>query len=133
MANKYRGRPLTILVCGGRDFNYPKVVASLVESTCYDLHGLSSSVPWSEWTLICGMARGADTAAYEWACEAGMPVEKYPALWAEHGKAAGFIRNALMLEEGKPDIVIAFPGGKGTAMMVDLAKKAGVEVINYND
>ena len=34
-------------------------------------------------------------------------------------------------EYGNPDLVIAFPGGKGTAMMVDLARKAGVEVKIY--
>jgi hypothetical protein len=34
-----------------------------------------------------------------------------------------------MLYEGKPDLVVAFPGGKGTAMMVDIATKAGVKVI----
>jgi hypothetical protein len=43
--------------------------------------------------------------------------------------AAGPIRNARMLEEGKPDIVIAFPGGRGTANMIEQAHAAGVEVV----
>jgi len=132
MANKFRGRPLKILVCGGRDFHYKGVVEALIESTCYDLHDVPGSVPWSEWSLICGMAKGVDTLAYEWASKAGMPVEKYPALWEEHGRSAGYIRNKLMLEDGQPDVVIAFPGGRGTAMMVEIAEKAGVEVINYD-
>jgi len=33
-----------------------------------------------------------------------------------------------MLQEGQPHVVIAFPGGKGTAHMIDLATKAGVTV-----
>lgn len=42
---------------------------------------------------------------------------------------AGFIRNKEMLVEGKPDLVIAFPGGNGTDNMIDLADKAGIKVI----
>jgi hypothetical protein len=44
------------------------------------------------------------------------------------GKAAGPIRNQRMIDEGKPDLVIAFPGGRGTADMVSRAKKAGIPV-----
>ena len=38
------------------------------------------------------------------------------------------IRNRRMLEEGRPDLVIAFPGGKGTANMVRIALQAGIQV-----
>jgi hypothetical protein len=38
-----------------------------------------------------------------------------------------------MLKEGKPDLVIAFPGGRGTDMMVGLAKDAGVEVLDLRN
>jgi hypothetical protein len=34
-----------------------------------------------------------------------------------------------MLNEGRPDLVVAFPGGKGTAGMMALARKADVPVI----
>jgi predicted Rossmann-fold nucleotide-binding protein len=50
--------------------------------------------------------------------------EDYPADWTKHGKSAGFVRNKQMLEEGKPDVVIAFPGGTGTAMMIKLVEEA---------
>ena len=36
---------------------------------------------------------------------------------------------ARMLEEGRPDLVIAFPGGRGTADLVARARRAGVEVM----
>ena len=52
----------------------------------------------------------------------------YPADWDTHGRGAGPIRNKQMLEEGKPDLVIAFPGGKGTANMIGQAKEAGIPV-----
>lgn len=57
-------------------------------------------------------------------------VEEYPADWARFGKSAGYLRNKQMLEEGKPDLVVAFPGGRGTANMIAIAMKAGVKVID---
>jgi hypothetical protein len=38
-------------------------------------------------------------------------------------------RNQQMLDEGRPDLVVAFPGGAGTANMVKLARAIGCEVI----
>lgn len=57
----------------------------------------------------------------------GITVEPHPADWKRHGRAAGPIRNQKMLEE-KPEMVVAFPGGKGTADMVKKAGQAGIEV-----
>jgi hypothetical protein len=34
-----------------------------------------------------------------------------------------------MLDDGKPELVVAFPGGRGTADMMRRAREAGVEVI----
>jgi len=108
-----------VLVCGGRDFN-----ARDFAFACLDAHAASASV------VIHGGARGADTLAGEWAMKRQrVPVIVYHADWNAHGRSAGPIRNAKMLAEGKPDLVIAFPGGKGTAHMVSIARKAGVPVI----
>jgi hypothetical protein len=75
-----------------------------------------------------GGARGADALAGQWAQDRGVSQKRIPAEWIKHGRAAGHIRNAYMLLE-KPDLVIAFPGGTGTADMVRQAKKAGVCVV----
>lgn len=80
------------------------------------------------WVIISGMANGVDTVAIEWAVMNWCSLEEYPADWKQYGKAAGPIRNQRMLDEGKPDLVIAFPGGRGTADMVRKAKAAGIEV-----
>lgn len=106
-----------VLVCGGRGFDD----AALVERTLCDLRPAPS-------VIIEGGARGADKLARLWAQHYGADVETCPADWGAHGKAAGPIRNQRMLDEGKPDLVIAFPGGRGTADMVRRAKAAGVEV-----
>lgn len=78
--------------------------------------------------LIHGAARGADALAWEWARFMDVPAIACPADWRAHGRAAGPIRNAKMLAEHKPDAVIAFPGGAGTAHMVKIAREAGLPV-----
>lgn len=114
---------MRVLVCGGRDFGHPNTLEEdFIRLTLYQ------NLSYKD-VIIEGEARGVDLAARRFAEEHGLAFEAYPADWDKHGKAAGFIRNKEMLTKGKPDIVIAFPGGRGTAMMVELAKKAGVKVI----
>ncbi len=79
--------------------------------------------------IIHGGATGADTGADEWAVTNWVPVTEYKADWERYDYKAGHIRNQQMLVEGKPDIVMAFPGGNGTADMVSRARMAGVKVI----
>ena len=52
----------------------------------------------------------------------------FKAEWDKHGKGAGHIHNQQMIDEGKPDIVLAFPGNRGTADMIKRSKKAGLPV-----
>jgi predicted Rossmann-fold nucleotide-binding protein len=105
---------MRVLVCGGRDYDEWKSVArALVE--------LKPTV------VIQGGASGADRLAARWADINGVPIVTYPALWKQ-GKKAGPMRNAFMLQDGRPDIVLAFPGGRGTDGMVKLAEDAGVPV-----
>lgn len=79
--------------------------------------------------IIAGRARGVDTDVIGWAVGAWVPCTEYPADWKTHGRAAGPIRNQQMLDEGKPDVVIAFPGGRGTADMKQRARDSHIEVI----
>lgn len=109
-----------VLVCGGRDFGDYQLLARVLDQ----LHAESRFTK-----LIHGAAFGADRMAGHWAALRGIPVEAYPADWYAHGKSAGPIRNAMMLRLGKPDLVIAMPGGAGTADMVRKAIAAGTHVI----
>lgn len=85
--------------------------------------------------LIAGDATGADALALEWAHKNRIAATRFEADWAAHGKAAGPRRNAAMLREAQaccgvtPLVVVAFPGGAGTADMVRRATRAGVTVI----
>ncbi len=80
--------------------------------------------------VIEGGARGADRLAREWAQSRLIPMTTFDANWDTHGKVAGQIRNQQMLDEGKPELVVAFPLEKssGTWDMVRKARAAGVKV-----
>jgi hypothetical protein len=78
--------------------------------------------------IIHGGASGADRLAGEWAASRGIPVEVHPADWQKYGRAAGPIRNQQMIDR-KPDMVVAFPGGRGTADMVRRVRMAGIELV----
>ena len=119
---------MRVLVCGGRDFTDAELMENELNWVTNPVHGGKCS-----FEMINGCARGADTLALDWAERHGITVHKFPADWDKHGKRAGYIRNQQMLDEGKPDLVVAFPGGKGTAMMIQLAKKAGVKVIEISN
>lgn len=79
--------------------------------------------------LINGAAKGADRHALQWALRKGLTINSFCPDWKKLGKAAGPIRNQQMIDIGKPDLVVAFPGGAGTADMVQRAKAANIEVM----
>lgn len=116
---------MRVLVCGGRTF-YNKV---LFKRTMDKIH---AETPIT--LIIQGGASGADFLAKHWAkAVACVPQEEHKALWEGQGRSAGPIRNKMMLELGKPDLVVAFPGGKGTANMVKQALSKRVKVIEIKD
>lgn len=112
----------TWLICGGRTWDRHAF-------TFLTLDQLAAERGFPDF-VIDGKARGADSLGHEWALSRGLHGRRFPADWKTHGPAAGPIRNQRMLDEGKPTLVIAFPGGRGTADMVHRANKAGVEVVH---
>ncbi len=119
---------MRILVCGGRNFDDSTLVFATLDALFPSTDDIETWLPPSDTVIIHGGARGADLLGDSWAVTNWVRIEEYRADWEKYGKSAGYIRNKQMLVEGKPDLVIAFPGGKGTAMMVKIAKDAGIEV-----
>ena len=109
------------IVCGGRDFDDRQRLWDGLEA----FHNSEGRIT----ALAHGAAPGADSMAGQWAKDEGVPVYTYPARWKQEGKAAGPLRNQRMLEDFKPDVVIAFAGGRGTADMIRRAEAEGVRVI----
>ena len=111
---------MRILICGGRDPS--DEVCDAVWNWVME-HCEPGDV------VIHGAARGVDTQAMIAAQTLpGVKHLPFQADWHAHGKAAGPLRNQRMIDEGKPDRVVAFPGGRGTADMVRRAKAAGLSV-----
>ncbi|MES1265398.1 MAG: SLOG family protein, partial [Variovorax sp.] len=79
--------------------------------------------------LIEGGATGADNLARRWAIARGIAVATYRADWDRYQHRAVPVRNAQMLREGHPELVVAFKGGRGTAHMVTIAAAALVPVL----
>ena len=87
--------------------------------------------------LIQGGANGADTLAHQvWTRDYQLPSVTVPAPWDDHGKVAGQMRNHQMVVGNslaphavlEPDVVLAFPGGRGTAHCVERARYYNIEV-----
>lgn len=121
-------RSLVIAAGGGRDLAWPyqRIAAELLARTGgRPVH-----------LLLHGGARGADAAIGRAAHQLGWASLVMPAQWQRHGRAAGPIRNRELLEQAiaraeahsSPGyqasvLVVAFPGGTGTASLVQQARR----------
>ncbi len=113
---------MIILVCGSRTWSDHGIIFDKLESLPSDAD--------EDVLIIHGGASGADTIAASIAMGLGYGHRAYPADWNTHGKGAGPIRNQRMLDEGTPDIVLAFWDGesRGTLDMITRARRAGIPV-----
>lgn len=123
-----------VVVTGGRTYAtqpmYPNdEQAAKYEKEASDLERALDALQPSE--MGEGGAKGMDAASREWALTniRKIPCRQYEANWALHGKLAGHIRNGHMLDQFKPDYVLAGPGGAGTANCVASAKQRGIPVV----
>lgn len=108
---------MRVIVCGGRKFNDETLVRQVLDDHPIEV-------------LINGACRGADLLSSAWARRTGTIYAEVPALWETFGKAAGHMRNYTMITRfGDIDLVIAFPGGPGTASMIRIARQKGIEVL----
>lgn len=145
---------MRVIICGGRNIGVPTEVfheASDLFRVFVHLNRIHANTPIS--AVIEGGQRtwekgrivgGADYLAWEWAARNEIECITVEAEWhnlshpdsrirtsaggRRYDANAGPRRNTKMLAL-KPDAVIAFPGGAGTADMIRQARTAGVQVI----
>lgn len=132
----------TMLVCGGRWYGripimMPPGSLSAIERAAKEAFMMREALDHlarerGVLEVISGGATGADAIAHEWAISRSLRSTVIRADWKMFGRAAGPIRNKRMIDL-KPNFVVAFTGGKGTAGMVQIARDAGVEVIDRRD
>ena len=111
---------MRVLICGGRDFTDRTELYT-------ELDRLHSEHVFE--TVIVGGIHGADALTIAWAQDRGIATQVFTAEWNRFGSKSGPLRNARMLAEGRPDLVVAFPGDRGTANLVKQAKAAGIWVL----
>lgn len=70
--------------------------------------------------VICGCARGADSAGRNWAYANNIPVNEMPAAWGVHGKSAGYKRNREMGLIADAAIVLWDGQSKGSKHMINI-------------
>jgi hypothetical protein len=129
---------MRVLIYGGRDFGNVRAGNLSPEELerrsaeyrlGYDF--LTSLFPHRDVAVIQGGAPGADALGADWAVCSEVALTTFRADWSRWGRAAGPMRNARMLEEGRPDMAVEFPGGRGTADMRKRLKAAGVPIHEF--
>ena len=115
---------MKVIIAGSRNFDDYELLCQKADKI------LSKQ---SEVEIVSGAAKGADKLGERYAEERGYPVKRFPADWGNHGKCAGYIRNAEMAMYA--DALIAFwnQNSSGTKHMIDLGElyELKVRVIKY--
>lgn len=112
---------MKVLVTGSRNYTDIKFVRDTLDK----LHK-----EYNFTVLIEGGASGVDYIAGSWANDvANVDHVVVKAEWNKYGPSAGYRRNQRMIDDYQPDIVVAFPGGKGTKDMIQRSEQAGLPVI----
>lgn len=113
--------PMIILVTGGRKY-------ADVNAVYTTLDAVIGVKPPERVILVQGGAKGADKIAKQWAKDRLVHCAQVDAYWDLLPTMAGTRRNSGMLLL-KPDILVAFPGGRGTADMKTKARAAGIQMV----
>lgn len=133
---------MRVIIAGGRDFGTKSPLARSMALHRIDraMNAIAgntgeSAPDWRGWSVVCGLAAGADQLGAEWAEQNGVAVAEFPAKWVRPDgtpdRGAGFKRNLEMAKNA--DALIAFWDGqsKGTKNMIDQALQHGLEVHVY--
>jgi hypothetical protein len=84
--------------------------------------------------IVQGGATGADFLAKQYAITHRIEYDTIEAEWDIHGRSAGPKRNQEMLNKHPNiELVVAFPGNKGTADMVRRAQKQNIKILKIEE
>ncbi len=109
---------MNIAIIGGRDFTDYELVKETIK-----LFETEEGILIKDFThIVSGGAKGADSLAKKFANEFGIPLIEHFPNWEKYKKAAGYIRNELIINDS--DVVFAFWDGKskGTKNSIDIAR-----------
>lgn len=107
---------MKLMICGSRSIQNSSWVFNHIKD-CIKTFNTSTI------TIIEGEARGVDTIAKLFAKRHNIPIESYPADWDKYGKAAGYIRNEIMVKACDFCLILWDGKSHGTKHDIDLCKK----------
>jgi len=111
-----------IAIVGSRNFTNYHLFKQIVLNLLKDFQNDYPNFDYSSITIVSGGAQGADTLAKKFATEYNYDFIVFPPDWNTHGKAAGPIRNTLIVNECTH--MIAFPSKSGSIGTQDSITKA---------
>jgi hypothetical protein len=114
-------KEITVAVTGGRGYTDKEKVFDVLDQVL-KAKGIRTVVEG-------GCPTGADAHTRQWAGTRGVFSCTCNALWESFGMAAGPVRNRAMLKFFSPDVLIAFPGNRGTRNCISAAVDLGVHVV----
>lgn len=107
-----------VWVAGGRDYRNARVLRDNLAEYLEDIR----------YILIVGGAPGADTLAKSLWRREQRPYFVIPAEWKQKGKQAGTLRN-WQIGNYRPELLVAFPGGRGTDHARSVAMQLGITIV----
>jgi len=113
---------MKLIIAGGRDYHLTSEDYGLLDR-------IHEAQPITR--VVSGSAKGADECGEKWAKIKGIPVSGFIADWKQHGKKAGPMRNRRMAEYA--DALAAFPGGRGTANMIEEARARNLQIFDLTN
>lgn len=115
---------MRLLIAGGRHLDDAALVTRALDC-------IHAKTPVS--VLIHGGHAFLGVALEDWARDRQLHILRYPANWRVLGKRAEAVRNAFMLADSRPDMVLALPGGRDTQSLVLAAAAEGLPIIDFTD
>jgi len=115
-----RPTPKRVIIAGSRDI-----------STYVDVETAMARLVSPVAEVVSGTARGVDQLGEQWAHRHNIPVKRFPANWAQHGRRAGMLRNAEMAEYADGLVAVWDGQSPGTANMIRTMRHLGKPVFIY--
>ena len=107
---------MKLMICGSRSIYNASLIFSEINKCVQENN-------FQDITVIEGEAKGVDTVARLWAERYSHSIESYPADWNKYGKAAGYIRNEIMVKACDFCLILWDGNSKGTKHDINLCKK----------
>ena len=123
---------MRVLVYGGREWDDQETMDRVLD-TLHEQYGFTEVIEGGQVSYDKANFEhmwGADYQARQWATGRRINIRTFMARWRQEGLAAGPIRNQRMIDEGKPEIAVHFPGGRGTTDMSRRLEAAGIQIID---